>query len=239
MLRHLRTGGPGGGPLPEVRYGRRKMTAWLGRNGFPGVSKHTVDRLMRDEGMNGLVRGRSTRTTVPAKTGGRRAADLLNRQFSTTARNLAWVTAAFGVGVGERSDQLGVDKFPLPFWLVLDEPLAADTLHTPLARALAPCNGARSTRDAYGPVPGGRVGQRIAVDGRVGEPGRVAADLGGVGAPGLDGQRCPAQCGDIAAVRASIPAGSGTRAGPGRGGLVGCLVFSEAPPAAPEPAVGC
>lgn len=33
-LRHLRAGGPGGRPLPEVLYGRRKMTAWLQRNGF-------------------------------------------------------------------------------------------------------------------------------------------------------------------------------------------------------------
>jgi hypothetical protein len=42
-LRDVRTGGPKGRPLPEVLYGRRKMTAWLGRNGFPGISKHTVD----------------------------------------------------------------------------------------------------------------------------------------------------------------------------------------------------
>ena len=34
-LRHLRTGAANGGPLPEVLYGRRKMTAWLARNGFP------------------------------------------------------------------------------------------------------------------------------------------------------------------------------------------------------------
>jgi hypothetical protein len=47
-LRGLRTGSATGGPLPETLYGRRKMTAWLTRNGFPGVSKHTVDRLMRD-----------------------------------------------------------------------------------------------------------------------------------------------------------------------------------------------
>jgi putative transposase len=91
MLRHLRTGGPEGRPLPEVLYGRRKMTAWLGRNGFPGVSKHTVDRLMRGEGMSGLVRGRPIRTTIPAKDGVR-AGDLLNRQFRTSAPNLAWVT---------------------------------------------------------------------------------------------------------------------------------------------------
>lgn len=91
-LRRVRTGGPQGGPLPEVLYGRRKMTAWLARNGFPTVSKHTVDRLMRQEGMNGLVRGRKTRTTIPAKDGGRRAGDLLNRRFRTSAPNLAWVT---------------------------------------------------------------------------------------------------------------------------------------------------
>jgi putative transposase len=90
-LRQLRTGGPGGRPLPEVLYGRRKMTAWLARTGFPGVSKHTVDRLMRQEGMRGLVRGRKVRTTIPAKDG-RRARDLLNRHFRTTAPNRAWVT---------------------------------------------------------------------------------------------------------------------------------------------------
>jgi putative transposase len=90
-LRHLTTGGANGGPLPEVLYGRRKMTTWLARTGFAGVSKHTVDRLMRQQGMRGLVRGRRTRTTIPAKDG-RRAADLLNRRFRTTAPNRAWVT---------------------------------------------------------------------------------------------------------------------------------------------------
>lgn len=90
-LRRLKIGGPHGGPLPEVLYGRRKMTAWLRRNGSAGVSKHTVDRLMRAEGMRGLVRGRKTRTTIPAKDG-RRAADLLNRRFRMTAPNRAWVT---------------------------------------------------------------------------------------------------------------------------------------------------
>ena len=91
-LRHVRTGGPWGRPLPEVLYGRRKMTAWLARNGFPEMSKHTVDRLMRDEDMNGLVRGRPARTTIPAKTGGTRAGDLLNRCFSSPRPNHAWVT---------------------------------------------------------------------------------------------------------------------------------------------------
>jgi transposase InsO family protein len=95
-LRALRTGGPGGRPAPEILYGRRKMTDWLNRQlaaeGRPPVSKHTVDRLMRAEGMHGLVRGRGVRTTVPAKTDAGRAADLLERRFTAAAPNLAWVT---------------------------------------------------------------------------------------------------------------------------------------------------
>jgi putative transposase len=90
-LRWLRTAGPKAGPLPETLYGRRKMTRWLARNGFPGISKHTVDRLMRQEGLRGLVRGRKVRTTIPSKDG-RRAGDLLNRDFRTDAPNRAWVT---------------------------------------------------------------------------------------------------------------------------------------------------
>lgn len=97
-LRALRTGGLGGRPAPEILYGRRKMTDWLNRQlaaeGGPAVSKHTVDRLMRTEGMRGLVRGRGVRTTVPAAAGTdvRRATDLLQRRFRTSAPNLAWVT---------------------------------------------------------------------------------------------------------------------------------------------------
>lgn len=72
------------------------MTDWLNRQlraeGRRPVSKHTVDRLMRELGMNGLVRGRTVRTTVPAGTGARRASDLLNRCFSAPRPNHAWVT---------------------------------------------------------------------------------------------------------------------------------------------------
>jgi putative transposase len=95
-LRALRTGGRGGRPAPEIVYGRRKMTDWLNRRlaaeGRPSVSKHTVDRLMRTEGMRGLVRGGGVRTTTPAKPDARRAGDLLNRRFTAAAPNLAWVT---------------------------------------------------------------------------------------------------------------------------------------------------
>jgi putative transposase len=91
VLRGLRKRDSRGRQRPEVLYGRRKMTAWFARTGFPNVSKHTVDRLMRDEGMFGLVRGRKTVTTIPAKNG-LRAGDLLNRQFTAPRPNHTWVT---------------------------------------------------------------------------------------------------------------------------------------------------
>ncbi len=39
VLRGLRTAGSDGGSAPEVLYGRRKMTKWLRRNGFPDIGK--------------------------------------------------------------------------------------------------------------------------------------------------------------------------------------------------------
>ena len=90
-LRALKKRDAKGRQKPKVLYGWRKMTAWLARGGFPGISKHTVDRLMRLEGMEGLVRGRRTRTTIPGKDG-KRAGDLLNRNFTAPHPNHAWVT---------------------------------------------------------------------------------------------------------------------------------------------------
>jgi len=90
VLRGLRKRDAKGRRQPEILYGRRKMTAWLARNGFPQVSKHTIDRLMRLAGMNGLIRGRRTRTTIPAEDG-KRAGDLLNRNFTVPWPNHSWV----------------------------------------------------------------------------------------------------------------------------------------------------
>lgn len=91
MFHQLRARDTKGRQRPEILYGRRKMTAWLARNGFPGMSKHTVDRVMRAEGMNGLIRGRRTTTTIPSKNG-KRAGDLLNREFTAPRPNHTWVT---------------------------------------------------------------------------------------------------------------------------------------------------
>lgn len=74
---------------PESMYGRRKMTALLRRQGFT-VSKRRVDRLMRDLGINGLVRGKGARTTIPDRNAAR-APDLLDRDFTALAPNRRWV----------------------------------------------------------------------------------------------------------------------------------------------------
>ena len=74
---------------PEGLYGRRKMTHWLRRQGHD-VAFCTIDRLMRNLGMNGVRRGRRLRTTIPGKDG-RRAGDLLDRDFTAPAPNLRWV----------------------------------------------------------------------------------------------------------------------------------------------------
>jgi transposase InsO family protein len=81
--------GPDGRPTPESLYGRRKMTALLGRRGLQ-VAHCTVDRLMRELGMQGVRRGKTPRTTIPG-TDGRRAGDLLDRDFTAPAPNRVWI----------------------------------------------------------------------------------------------------------------------------------------------------
>lgn len=75
--------------LPEGLYGRRKMTA-LVRRTLPHASPGAVDRAMRTLGLQGVRRGKGVRTTLPAKDG-RRAGDLLNRDFTAPAPNRVWV----------------------------------------------------------------------------------------------------------------------------------------------------
>ena len=75
---------------PEGLYGRRKMTAYLRRKGHQ-VADCTIDRLMRDEGLFGVVRGAKHRTTIPSDRTSR-PPDLLDRDFTAEAPNRKWVT---------------------------------------------------------------------------------------------------------------------------------------------------
>jgi transposase InsO family protein len=76
---------------PEGLYGRRKMTALIRRTRLPEASAGAVDRAMRTLGLAGVTRAKLVRTTIPAKDG-KRAADLLDRDFTAPAPNRVWVT---------------------------------------------------------------------------------------------------------------------------------------------------
>jgi putative transposase len=74
---------------PEGLYGRRKMTALVQRR-MPAASPGSVDRSMRALGLSGIRRAKGVRTTIPGKDG-RRAGDLLDRDFTAPAPNRTWV----------------------------------------------------------------------------------------------------------------------------------------------------
>ena len=77
---------------PEGQYGRRKWVALLRRQeGLAGTSRGAVDRAMRTLGLEGIRRVKKVRTTTPGPDG-KRAGDLLNRDFSAAAPNRVWVT---------------------------------------------------------------------------------------------------------------------------------------------------
>jgi putative transposase len=83
---------------PEIRrvweanfkvYGARKVWRQLNRDEIE-VARCTVERLMRDMGLQGAVRGKKCKTTV-ADEESARPADLVNRDFTASRPNQLWV----------------------------------------------------------------------------------------------------------------------------------------------------
>ena len=70
-------------------YGADKVWAQLNREGIR-VARCTVERLMRQLGIQGAVRGKTVRTTI-IDTAVDRPADLVDRQFRAPAPNRLWV----------------------------------------------------------------------------------------------------------------------------------------------------
>ena len=70
-------------------YGAPKVWAQLNREGHR-VARCTVERLMRDLGLRGVMRGKPRRTTVADDTA-QRPRDLVERRFSASAPNRLWV----------------------------------------------------------------------------------------------------------------------------------------------------
>jgi len=71
------------------RYGSRKVWRQLKREGI-SVARCTVERLMRQEGLRGVVRGKRVFTTQ-ADESAQRPDDLVERDFSAAAPNRLWV----------------------------------------------------------------------------------------------------------------------------------------------------
>jgi putative transposase len=71
-------------------YGARKVWRQLGREGI-AVARCTVERLMRQMGLRGAVRGKETRTTIADKATPC-PADKVNRQFRAPHPNALWVS---------------------------------------------------------------------------------------------------------------------------------------------------
>jgi transposase InsO family protein len=70
-------------------YGARKVWRQLNREGIP-AARCTVERLMRQMGLQGVVRGKKTRTTIPDEAAAR-PADLVERDFTALRPNQLWV----------------------------------------------------------------------------------------------------------------------------------------------------
>lgn len=70
-------------------YGARKVWLQLNREGVD-AARCTVERLMRELGLQGARRGRKRRTTIPDPTAAR-PADLVQRRFSPVCPDATWV----------------------------------------------------------------------------------------------------------------------------------------------------
>ncbi len=72
-------------------YGRRKMKAALRREHGINLDKERIARLMRELGIRGATRSKTTVTTRPDRSSPR-APDLVNRRFRACRPNELWVT---------------------------------------------------------------------------------------------------------------------------------------------------
>lgn len=70
-------------------YGARRVTRALARAGHH-VARCTVERLMRQVGIEGVIRGQGRRTTTP-EPAAPRPPDLVNRRFTTQRPNQLWL----------------------------------------------------------------------------------------------------------------------------------------------------
>ena len=87
-----------GTPSSVAQAGRARRTS---RSPSRTVARCTVERLMREDGLQGVVRGRRMRTTRPDLTAPR-PADLVARQFHALGPNQLWVADFMYVATRQR-----------------------------------------------------------------------------------------------------------------------------------------
>ena len=85
-------------------YGFRKVWRQLRRENVD-VARCTVERLMKIQGLRGVVRGRRTKTTFPSDLADR-PLDLVNRNFKAKRPNELWVADLTYVATSRRSPGL-------------------------------------------------------------------------------------------------------------------------------------
>ena len=71
-------------------YGARKIHAELNREGVK-VARCTVERLMRAEGLRGIAREKTRKTTIGQGAETERPQDLVQRKFAAIGPNQLWV----------------------------------------------------------------------------------------------------------------------------------------------------
>jgi transposase InsO family protein len=89
-------------------YGARKVWRQLHREGI-ATARCTVERLMREMGLEGAVRGKKWKTTI-SDDGAARPSDLVDRNFTATRPNQLWVADLTYVATWRR----GVDSSTWP-----------------------------------------------------------------------------------------------------------------------------
>ena len=148
-------------------YGVRKVWKQLNREGFK-VARCSVQRLMREKGLQGVVRGRRFKTTQPDEAAAW-PADLVDRNFTATRPNQLWVADLTYVATwrGRVYVALVIDAFSRSIvgWR------ASASLKTDIALdALEQALWSRS--DTEGPDSSQRPGSAVPVDSLYGAVGR-------------------------------------------------------------------
>jgi putative transposase len=158
-------------------YGVRKLWRQLAREGVT-VGRDRVHRLMQELDITGVVRGKRTRTTLPAAVAAR-PGDLVDRQFSAPAPNRLWVADLTYVATwsGFAYTAFIIDAFSrrIVGWRVaatLRAELALDALEMAIwARAGADLTGLVHHSDRGGQYVAIRYTERLADEGAVGSVG--------------------------------------------------------------------